>query len=88
VIPAQAEIHFSTFRFYSSGASLSCKAIHIVRGTMDSGFRLDNQQRGGAMGMLVEGTWFDDDPPPDRAGRFVRSGSLFRDRVTRDGASG
>ena len=40
------------------------------------------------MGMLVEGQWFDDDPPPDRTGRFVRPDSLFRDRVTRDGASG
>jgi glutathionyl-hydroquinone reductase len=40
------------------------------------------------MGMLVEGKWFDDDPPPDRTGRFVRPDSLFRDRVTRDGASG
>src|SRR3954452_25422476 len=40
------------------------------------------------MGMLVEGTWFDDDPPPDRTGRFVRPDSLFRDRVTRDGSSG
>src|ERR671939_194070 len=40
------------------------------------------------MGMLVEETWFDDDPPPDRAGRFVRPDSLFRDRVTRDGSSG
>ena len=40
------------------------------------------------MGMLVEGTWFENDPPPDRTGRFVRPDSLFRDRVTRDGASG
>jgi putative glutathione S-transferase len=40
------------------------------------------------MGMLVEGTWFDDDPPPDNNGRFIRPDSLFRDRVTRDGTSG
>ena len=41
------------------------------------------------MGMLVNGTWFDDDPlPADTAGRFVRPDSIFRDRVTRDGASG
>src|SRR3954454_20403932 len=40
------------------------------------------------MGMLVDGTWFDDDPPPDWIGRFVRPDSLFRDRVTRDGSSG
>ncbi len=41
------------------------------------------------MGMLVNGTWFDDDPlPADGAGRFVRPDSIFRDRVTRDGASG
>ncbi len=40
------------------------------------------------MGMLVDGTWFDNDPPPDRTGRFVRPDSSFRDRVTRDGSSG
>jgi len=41
------------------------------------------------MGMLVNGTWFDDDPlPADGAGRFVRPDSSFRDRVTRDGSSG
>src|SRR3954462_8725630 len=40
------------------------------------------------MGMLVEGQWLDDDLPPDRTGRCMRPDSLFRDRVTRDGASG
>src|SRR5260370_20825918 len=41
------------------------------------------------MGMLVNGTWFADDPlPADGAGRFVRPDSIFRDRVTRDGSSG
>src|SRR5712692_4546487 len=41
------------------------------------------------MGMLVNGTWFDDDPlPADGGGRFVRPDSIFRDRVTRDGSSG
>ncbi len=40
------------------------------------------------MGMLVDGTWFDNDPPPDGTGRFVRPDSIFRDRVTRDGSSG
>jgi glutathionyl-hydroquinone reductase len=40
------------------------------------------------MGMLVNGTWFDEDPPADKAGRFVRPDSIFRDRVSRDGASG
>jgi putative glutathione S-transferase len=41
------------------------------------------------MGMLVNGTWFDDDPlPADGAGRFVRPDSVFRDSVTRDGSSG
>jgi putative glutathione S-transferase len=41
------------------------------------------------MGMLVNGIWCDDDKlPADSAGRFVRPDSLFRDRVTRDGASG
>src|SRR5712691_11802183 len=39
------------------------------------------------MGMLVNGTWFDDDPlPADGAGRFVRPDSIFRDWVTLDGA--
>ena len=42
-----------------------------------------------ALGMLVNGTWFDDDPlPADGVGRFVRPDSIFRDRVTRDGSSG
>ncbi|HLY47418.1 MAG TPA: glutathione S-transferase C-terminal domain-containing protein [Stellaceae bacterium] len=41
------------------------------------------------MGMLVRGTWFDDDPlPRDQGGAFVRPDSSFRDRVTRDGSSG
>lgn len=41
------------------------------------------------MGMLVEGKWFDDDPlPRDRGGAFLRPDSIFRDRVTGDGASG
>jgi glutathionyl-hydroquinone reductase len=41
------------------------------------------------MGMLVNGTWFEDDPlPADKIGRFVRPESIFRDRVTRDGSSG
>ena len=40
------------------------------------------------MGMLVDGVWHDEDPPADRTGRFVRPDSIFRDRVTRDGASG
>jgi putative glutathione S-transferase len=41
------------------------------------------------MGMLVNGTWFDDDPlPADGVGRFVRPDSIFRDHVTRDGSSG
>ena len=26
------------------------------------------------MGMLVDGTWFDDDPPPDRTGRVRAAG--------------
>jgi putative glutathione S-transferase len=41
------------------------------------------------MGMLVNGTWFDDDPlPRDSGGAFLRPDSIFRDRVTRDGSSG
>ncbi len=41
------------------------------------------------MGMLVSGTWFDDDPLPSNAGgAFLRPDSLFRDRVTADGSSG
>jgi putative glutathione S-transferase len=38
------------------------------------------------MGMLVEGTWLDDDPlPRDQGGAFVRPDSSFRGRVSRDG---
>src|SRR2546423_14348674 len=40
------------------------------------------------MGMLVNGTWFDDDPPAGSGGRFLRPDSSCRDRVTRDGSSG
>jgi glutathionyl-hydroquinone reductase len=41
------------------------------------------------MGLLVSGTWFDDDPlPRDGGGAFLRPDSTFRDRVTRDGSSG
>ena len=40
------------------------------------------------MGMLVNGAWFDDDPPAGGGGQFLRPDSMFRDRVTRDGASG
>jgi putative glutathione S-transferase len=40
------------------------------------------------MGMLVNGTWYDDDPPAGAGGQFVRPDSLFRDRVSRDGSSG
>jgi putative glutathione S-transferase len=40
------------------------------------------------MGMLVNGTWFDDDPlPADRGGAFLRPDSSFRDRVSRDGST-
>jgi putative glutathione S-transferase len=40
------------------------------------------------MGMLVNGTWFDDDPPSGTGGQFLRPDSSFRGRVTRDGSSG
>jgi putative glutathione S-transferase len=40
------------------------------------------------MGMLVNGTWFDDDPPAGTGGQFLRPDSMFRDRVSRDGSSG
>ena len=41
------------------------------------------------MGMLVNGTWFDDDPlPADRGGAFLRPDSSFRGHVSRDGSSG
>ena len=40
------------------------------------------------MGMLVNGTWFDDDPPAGSGGQFLRPDSMFRGRVTRDGSSG
>src|ERR1700761_9841788 len=41
------------------------------------------------MGVLVNGTWFDEDPlPADRGGAFLRPDSSFRDRVSGDGGSG
>ncbi len=41
------------------------------------------------MGMLVNGTWLDDDPlPADRGGAFPRPDSSFRDGVSRNGSSG
>jgi glutathionyl-hydroquinone reductase len=41
------------------------------------------------MGMLVNGTWFDDDPlPADRGGAFLRPDSSFRDHLSRDGSTG
>jgi len=41
------------------------------------------------MGMVVGGTWHDDDPPAEtRTGAFLRPDSIFRDRVSRDGSSG
>jgi putative glutathione S-transferase len=40
------------------------------------------------MGMLVNGTWFDDDPlPADQGGAFLRPASSFRDTVSRDGST-
>ncbi|HEX4151337.1 MAG TPA: glutathione S-transferase family protein [Steroidobacteraceae bacterium] len=40
------------------------------------------------MGMVVNGTWFDDDPlPADRGGAFLRPDSSFRDAVSRDGTA-
>src|SRR6266481_5260339 len=47
------------------------------------------QDRGSAMGMLVNGIWHQEDPPMAGGdGSFVRPQSVFRDRVTRDGSSG
>jgi glutathionyl-hydroquinone reductase len=40
------------------------------------------------MGMLVNGVWHQEDPPTAADGSFVRLESGFRDRVTRNGASG
>lgn len=40
------------------------------------------------MGMLVEGTWKTGDFPKDGEGRFVRSSTTIRDRITADGSSG
>jgi putative glutathione S-transferase len=46
------------------------------------------------MGMLVNGIWYQDEPPGETLrltsgdGSFVRPESRFRDRVTRDGSSG
>ena len=40
------------------------------------------------MGMLLNGTWFDDDPlPADCGGAFLRPASSFRDRLSRDGST-
>ena len=40
------------------------------------------------MGMLVEGAWKTGDLPKDGEGRFVRSSTTIRDRITADGSSG
>src|ERR1700732_459950 len=40
------------------------------------------------MGMLVNGIWFEEDPPGGTGGQFLRPDSMFRDRVSRDGSSG
>lgn len=40
------------------------------------------------MGMLVEGEWKTENRLRDEEGRFVRSETSFRDRVTEDGSSG
>ena len=41
------------------------------------------------MGMLVNGTWLDDDPlPADTGGAFLRPDSSFRHSVSRDGSTG
>jgi putative glutathione S-transferase len=40
------------------------------------------------MGMLVNGTWLEDDPlPADRGGAFLRPDSSFRGAVSQDGSS-
>src|SRR5258708_5520894 len=58
----------------SPGSAVCCAARRSSRWTM---------------GMLVSGTWFDEDPlPADRGGAFLRPDSSFRDRVSRDGSSG
>jgi glutathionyl-hydroquinone reductase len=40
------------------------------------------------LGIGVEGEWKTDGLPLDREGRFVRSKTTFRGRVTADGSSG
>lgn len=40
------------------------------------------------MGMLIDGVWTTQWYEPDKAGKFVREDSQFRDRVTADGSSG
>jgi len=42
------------------------------------------------MGMLLDGTWHDQDPAAEtgKAGNFQRVDSVFRDRITADGSSG
>ena len=41
-----------------------------------------------ASGMMVEGKWTTDGTRSDASGRFIRTPTTFRDRVTADGASG
>ncbi len=41
-----------------------------------------------ALGMLVDGEWTTRGIPKDKDGRFVRSETTFRERVTADGSSG
>jgi putative glutathione S-transferase len=42
------------------------------------------------MGVLIDGTWRDEEPPEEvgRTGEFRRADSRFRDRITTDGSSG
>ena len=42
------------------------------------------------MGVLIDGVWRDEELPQEtgRAGEFRRADSIFRDRITADGASG
>ena len=42
------------------------------------------------MGMLVDGTWFDNDPPPDRTGRAtlaLKAGGVVSSRELFDAAT-
>src|SRR4029077_11237519 len=81
----------------SGSSQRSAKARHFAlrsRFALRSKLRRHEQAhsgRGGRdMGVLIEGVWRDEELPQEtgRTGEFRRADSIFRDRITADGASG